>query len=95
MASVRFSRKALADLAAIHAWLSERNPAAAGRVIAAIEHSAGLLADQPELGRRESRGLGRILIVPRWRYVIAYRHDAVSVEILYVLHPRRARMKRP
>lgn len=65
MAEVRFSRRALADLAAIHAWLAERNPAAAGRVIAAIEHSVGFLADQPALGRPDGAGLGRILIVPR------------------------------
>lgn len=91
MADVRFSRRALADLAAIHGWLAERNPAAAGQVVVAIEHSVGLLADQPELGRREPSGLGRLLIVPRYRYVIAYRHEGDRVEILYVLHPRRAR----
>lgn len=91
MASLRSSRRALADLAAIHAWLAQRNPAAAGRVIAAIEHTAGLLADQPELGRREARGLGRIVIVPRYRYVISYRHEGDTVEIRYILHTRRAR----
>ena len=91
MADVRFSRKAPADLAGIHAWLAERNPAAAGRVIAAIEHTAGLLADQPELGRPEGRDLGRVLIVPRYRYVISYRCTADRVEILYILHPKRAR----
>lgn len=60
MADVRFSRKALADLTTIETWLAERNPTAAAKVIDAIEHIAGLLADQPELGRPESRGLGRI-----------------------------------
>jgi toxin ParE1/3/4 len=91
VAEVRLSRRALADLAAIHAWLVERNPTAAGRVIAAIEHSVGLLADQPRLGRPEARGLGRILIVPRWRYVISYRFAGETVEVLYVFHPSRAR----
>jgi plasmid stabilization system protein ParE len=91
VADVKFTRRALADLVGIHAWLAECNPSAAGRVVAAIEHSAELLADQPELGFRERSGLGRILIVPRYRYVIAYRHEADRVEILYVLHPRRAR----
>lgn len=91
MADVRFSRKALADLAAIHSWLAERNPTAAGRVIAAIEHTAGLLTDQPELGRPESRGHGRVVIVPRYSYVISYRQTADAVEILYILHPKRAR----
>lgn len=66
MADVKFSRQALADIAAIHGWLAERDRVAAGRVIAAIEHSAGLLADQPALGRRERSGLGRILSVPRY-----------------------------
>ena len=91
MAEVRFTRKALADLAAIHAWLAERNPAAAGRVIAAIEHSAGLLADNPGSGRREDRGLGRILVVPRYRYVISYRIENGAVEIRYIFHPRQER----
>lgn len=91
MAEVRYSRKALADLAAIHAWLAERNPAAASRVIAAIERSAALLAANPALGRREARGFGRVLFVPRYGYVISYRIKGDMVEILYVLHPSRDR----
>ncbi|MBB5221365.1 plasmid stabilization system protein ParE [Amaricoccus macauensis] len=91
MAHVRFSRQALADLAGIHAWLTERSPAAAGRVIAAIEASVTLLADHPAMGRREERGLGRILIVPRYGYVVSYRVTGDAVEILYVFHPSRDR----
>ena len=91
MAEVRFSRKALADLAAIHAWLADRNPAAAARVVTAIEASAAFLADNPRLGRREVRGLGRILIVPRWHYVISYRIEGETVEIRYIFHPRQER----
>jgi toxin ParE1/3/4 len=91
VAEVRFTRKALADLAAIHAWLAERNAAAASRVIAAIEKSAGHLANNPELGRREDRGLGRILVVPRYRYVISYRIENGTVEIRFIFHPRQER----
>jgi plasmid stabilization system protein ParE len=91
VAEVRLTRKALADLVSIHAWLAERNPAAAARVVAAIEASAALLTDNPKLGRREDRGLGRILIVPRYRYVISYRIEGETVEIRYVFHPRQAR----
>lgn len=91
MAEVRFSRKALADLAAIHAWLAERSPAAASRVVTAIAASAAHLAENPHLGRREARGLGRILIVPRYGYVLSYRIEADTVEIRYVFHPRQAR----
>lgn len=94
MAEVRFSRKALADLAAIHAWLAARNPAAAARVVAAIERTAAHLADNPRMGRREDRGLGRILIVPRYRYVLSYRVEGDTVEIRYVFHPRQHRERR-
>lgn len=90
MATVRFSRRALADLAAIHGWLAERSPAA-GRVIASIEASVALLAENPLMGRPEARGLGRILIVSRYRYVISYRIDGDTVEIVYVFHPSRDR----
>jgi toxin ParE1/3/4 len=91
VARVRFARRALTDLAAIHAWLHERNPAAAGRAVAAIEHAATLLADYPHLGRREGRGLGRILVVPRHRYVISYRVEGDTVEIRFIFHPKQAR----
>jgi plasmid stabilization system protein ParE len=59
--------------------------------MAAIEHSASLLADSPMLGRREDRGIGRILVVARDRYVISYRLDGDTVEIRYIFHPRQAR----
>lgn len=91
MADVRLSRKALADLTAIERWLIERDPAAAARVIAAIEHSLGLLAAYPEMGRPQSGGLGRLLVVPTYRYVISYRYRAERVEILFILHPSRDR----
>ncbi|MFT3974630.1 MAG: type II toxin-antitoxin system RelE/ParE family toxin [Amaricoccus sp.] len=91
MARVRFSRRALADLAAIHEWLSERSPAAADRVVNAIEDSAAHLADNPLMGKREARGLGRFLIVSRYRYVLSYRVEGDRVEIVYVFHPSRER----
>lgn len=91
MARVRFSRRTLADLAAIDDWLAERSPAAACRVLAAIDDSAALLADNPLMGKREARGLGRFLIVSRYRYVISYRVEGDSVEIVYVFHPSRNR----
>lgn len=91
MARVRFSRAALADLTAIHAWLAERSPAAAARVVTAIEKSASLLADNPKMGRAEDLGFGRILVVPRHRYVLSYRIRDDTVEILYVFHPSQDR----
>jgi toxin ParE1/3/4 len=91
VASLRFSRKALADLRAIHDYLAERNPVAARRIVAEIEHMAALLADNPDLGRPGAHGLGRTLIVPRCRYVISYRLDGATVEIRFIFHPRQAR----
>ena len=43
------------------------------------------------MGRAEGRGLGRTLVVPRYRYVISYRIERGTVEIRYVFHPRQER----
>lgn len=60
-------------------------------VITAVEASATLLAENPLMGRREAPGFGRILIVSRYRYVISYRIDGDTVEIVYVFHSSRDR----
>jgi plasmid stabilization system protein ParE len=91
VAEVRFSRKALADLRAIHAYLVQHNPAAAAKVVAAIENSASLIAEYPELGHRTDSELDRIHIVPRFGYVISYRIAGDTIEIRYVFHPRQSR----
>lgn len=87
MARVRFSRDALRDLHAIEDYLTARSPQAASRIIAAIEHSAGLLAEFPSLGPPLQGGPGRFLVVPRYAYVLSYAINGEDVEIRAVFHP--------
>lgn len=88
---VRYDRRALADLRHIHDYLAERNPQAARRVISAIRTSIGYLADNPLMGVRERHGHGRLLVEPRYRYVISYSLVGEAVQIRYILHPSRDR----
>ncbi len=91
MADVRFSRKALADLSAVHADLTRHNPAAAAKVVAAIEHSVSLIGEHPRLGRSIDRDSDRVHVVPRYNYVISYRIVGDTVEIRFIFHPRQSR----
>lgn len=88
---IRYDRRALADLRGIHDYIAERNPEAARRVIAAIRASIGYLADNPLMGAPEQGGHGRLLVEPRYRYVISYAIAGATVQIRYVLHPSRDR----
>ncbi len=88
---IRYDRRALADLRHIHDTIAERNPAAARRVISAIRASIGYLADNPLMGVRERYGHGRLLVEPRYRYLISYSVAGETVQIRYVLHPSRDR----
>lgn len=88
---IRFDRRALADLRSIQAYIAERNPAAASRVISAIRASIGYLSANPLMGVRERHGHGRLLIEPRYRYVISYLVTNDEVQIRFVFHPRRDR----
>ena len=89
MASVRLTRRALADLRAIRAHIAERDPAAAARVVSAIEHSLSLLGDQPFMGPAVHTGWFHV--VPRYRYVIAYRVRGDTVEVRFIFHPAQDR----
>ena len=91
MARLLYGAQARSDIASIHVYITERNPAAARRVVAAIRHTAGLLAENPLLGRPDQQGLGRVAVVPRFGYLIFYRVEGETVEIRYILHPSRNR----
>lgn len=91
MARVLYGAQARADIAAIHAYVAERKPGrrAAGR----RRHPAhGRAAGRaPLLGRPDPQGFGRVLVVPRFGYLVFYRVAGETVEIRYILHPSRDR----
>ena len=86
---VRWLKRALANLDAEAEYITRDNPAAARRVVAAIERSVLYLARYPSVG-----GSGRVegtreLVVPGTPYVIPYRVRKGKVEVLRVFHAAR------
>ncbi len=77
------------DIDQIYDYISEFNPSATRRIIAAIQASVTQLQTFPEIGR-----LGRVegrpeIPVPKTDYTIVYRVIGRTVEILSVIHQVR------
>jgi toxin ParE1/3/4 len=91
---VKWLREARANLDAEAEYISQDSPAAAGRIVAAIESATAGLARHPAMGR-PGRVIGtRELVVPGTPYVIPYRvHDNV-VETIRVFHGARRWLKK-
>ena len=86
---VRWLRVALANLDAEAEFIVRENPAAAGRVVAAVDRAVQKLRRYPALGR-PGRVIGtRELIVPGTPYIVPYRIRNDTVEVLRVFHAAR------
>ncbi len=85
--------RARVDLDEITAYIAEQNPDAAQRVADYIQDEAGLLAQQPGLGRPGRKEGTRELIVSKtaWHsaYIIPYRVRGERIELLAVVHGAR------
>jgi plasmid stabilization system protein ParE len=95
MLPLRWSQRALADLARLHTFLAPKNPSAANRAIVTIRAAVEVLREFPELGRivEERAEVGhRELLVPfsTGGYVATYTIVDDAVEIIDVRHQREA-----
>jgi toxin ParE1/3/4 len=86
---VRWLRKALANLNAEASYIARDNPAAAAKVVTAIEEAVQNLTRFPALGRPGRVPGTRELVVPDTPYIIPYRIRNDAVEILRVFHAAR------
>lgn len=86
---VRWLRTALANLEAHAHYIARDNPAAARRVVAAIERVVAQVADYPALGRPGRVEGTRELVVPGTPYIVPYRVRGQTVQILRVFHAAR------
>jgi plasmid stabilization system protein ParE len=80
---------AVADISEIVGYIARANPAAASRVAAALHHAAARLGTHPRAGRRGRVAGTRELVVPRLRFVIAYRMKPDRIEVVRAIHGRR------
>lgn len=90
MTPVVWTHRYLRELQAIGDYIAERNPVAAGKVIANIHvRTKRLLSDNPFFGRVGEIEGTRELVVPGTPYVVAYRVLETCVEVLFVQHGAR------
>ncbi len=90
---LRFTSRAISDLAAIADYIHARNPPAALAVRDAILRSLQTLALFPEIGRQQNIAGVRKLVTQKYRYLVYYTVDGESEEIaiLTIQHPGRRR----
>jgi toxin ParE1/3/4 len=85
--TVRWSRRALSDIAAVYAYISRENQEAAVRAADRLYAAGEGLARFPHLGRRAKLAGRRELVVNPWLLIYAVRRE--EVHILSVEHGAR------
>ena len=86
---VRWLRKALRNLDDEAAYIATDDAAAARLVVKRVLDAVSSLAEQPGLGRPGRVPSTRELIVAKTRYIVPYRVQGDTVEILRVFHTSR------
>jgi toxin ParE1/3/4 len=88
---LRYSPRALGDLAAISDYLTERSPAGARAVEQAIRSTVNLLEQFSSGGRAlQQRPDVRVMPTPRFPFLIFYETGRDEVLILHIRHAARA-----
>jgi toxin ParE1/3/4 len=86
---IAYTPRALADLQAIEGYISQFNPSAATRVLAAIKKAIDSLEHLPRLGLSiDTEGRYR-LPIGRYPYLVFYRWTGTDIFILHIRHGRR------
>lgn len=85
MVQVGWSRRALADLAAIRTYIHQSRPLAALRMAQRLKAAAENLADNSERGRPAGpTGIRELTVI--WPYVIRYKVARGVVQIVRIKH---------
>jgi toxin ParE1/3/4 len=88
---LRFTRRAVQDLAEIANYIGVRNPAAAQRVRAAILESLQNVVAFPQIGRRQNVEGVRKLVTRKFSYLVYYAIDEPAEEIVVLTIRHHAR----
>lgn len=84
--TLRWTRRALMRLDQVGAYIEKEDPQAAARVIARLVSSVDLLTEQPAMGRVGRIKGTRELVFADIPYIIPYRVQPTTIEILTVMH---------
>jgi toxin ParE1/3/4 len=86
---VNWLRAARANLIAVSEFISQNNPDAAARTVAAIVRAVEALEHFPALGRPGRISGTRELVVSGTPYVVPYRVRGDAVQLIRVFHAAR------
>jgi toxin ParE1/3/4 len=87
---IDWSPEAIEDLASIRTFVAEDNPAAARRLVLQIIDGVELqLPDSPRIGRPGRVPGTRELVILKTPYIVPYRVQGATIQILRVYHGAR------
>ena len=87
---IAWSPEAIEDLASLRTYIAEDNPAAARQVVMHIvQNVEQLLPDNPNIGRAGRVPGTREFVIPRTPYIVPYRFQRNTIQILRVYHGAR------
>ena len=87
---VVWTRMAVSNLDGVGDYIAKDNPKAAANLLKQIRKSVKLLQAQPFLGRRtEFKDVRELVVHPN--YIVSYRVDALTVQILQIWHVAQQR----
>jgi toxin ParE1/3/4 len=88
--NIVWSPEAIQDLISLRAYIAEESPAGARRIVARILHDVEhLLPDNPQMGRPGRVPGTRELVIPQTPYIVPYRVQRSTLQILRVFHGAR------
>jgi toxin ParE1/3/4 len=88
--NIVWSPEAIQDLISLRAYIAEESPAGARRIVLRLLHDVEyLLPDNPHMGRPGRVPGTRELVIPRTPYIVPYRMQGESIQILHVYHGAR------
>jgi plasmid stabilization system protein ParE len=85
--TIEWSRRAVRDLRAIHAYIATESPRAAQRLATELEMLANSLAEMPGRGRRVQADIRELVA---GRYLLRYRVAGDQVVIVRLKHSAQA-----
>jgi addiction module RelE/StbE family toxin len=90
---LRHTESARAHISRIHDYINERNPVAAGRVVARIRRAAEQLIEHPGMGRTGTVPGTREWVVRGLPYIVVYevRAERDEIVVLGVYHGAQTR----
>ena len=84
--TLRWTRRALMRLDQVGSYIEKEDPQAAARLIVRLVSSVDLLTEQPAMGRVGRIKGTRELVFADIPYIIPYRVQPTTIEILTVMH---------